>query len=540
MEQPDRRAEAIAAIAGLLLVVCVYVLRLDRVVGLLVDDAWYVLLAKALARGDGYRLISSAATPIMPVAPPGFSALLSVVFRLGLDYPQNVLALKSVSIAAMMGVGVLTYWYFLECRPVPWPIRIGISLATVLTPGLVFLATSAVMPESVFALGQLLTMIVIHRSVRAAEDAKGRRQTLIAAVLAAATTLIRFAAVAMVVAVVWYLFKEGRWRRAVLFGAGTAACLIPWALYVQANAPTRAQRLEHGGPMALAYSDSIRMRQAADLRSGQVTVGEVPARIAENLVNLLVRDVGGVVVPVLFRGPDESGEEVLALGGRLGLTAGGMGSATATMIISCVLSAIALIGYVSAARTRLTVAELLVPISFAMIVVVPFFTFRYVLPLAPFLFFYLVEGLRAATVWIERRVTGTSRDPWRLARVAILCIVGLDLYDHAHYIFDARHADRREQVDWIADSGEIDAMLDWMKQNLAQDGAVATTNPALVYLATGRKTLAIDDYPNNWDRWKAGGVRYLVAARPVNLPDSSYGYRLLYQSSRRKLWVIEI
>ena len=115
-----------------------------------------------------------------------------------------------------------------------------------------------------------------------------------------------------------------------------------------------------------------------------------------------------------------------------------------------------------------------------------------------------------------------------------------DVYDHAQYIFDAHNADRTQGINWIADSREIDAVLQWMKQHLEQEGAVATTNPAMVYLATGRKTLAIDNYPNNWQRWKAGGVRYVVALRPVSLPDSSYGYRLLYQSSRQKLWVIEM
>jgi hypothetical protein len=79
-----------------------------------------------------------------------------------------------------------------------------------------------------------------------------------------------------------------------------------------------------------------------------------------------------------------------------------------------------------------------------------------------------------------------------------------------------------------------------MKRDLAPGGAVATTNPGLVYLATGRKTLAIDNYENNWRRWKASGVRYAVALRPAQLPDSSIGYNLLYQSTRRKLWVIEI
>ena len=49
----------------------VYLLRLDRTAGLMIDDAWYLVSAKALASGDGYRLTSSAVVAIMPVVPPG-------------------------------------------------------------------------------------------------------------------------------------------------------------------------------------------------------------------------------------------------------------------------------------------------------------------------------------------------------------------------------------------------------------------------------------------------------------------------------------
>ena len=47
-------------------VTALYVARLDSTAGLVVDDAWYVVLATALAQGDGYRLVSSAVAPILP------------------------------------------------------------------------------------------------------------------------------------------------------------------------------------------------------------------------------------------------------------------------------------------------------------------------------------------------------------------------------------------------------------------------------------------------------------------------------------------
>src|SRR6185295_6471868 len=111
--------------------------------------------------------------------------------------------------------------------------------------------------------------------------------------------------------------------------------------------------------------------------------------------------------------------------------------------------------------------------------------YRFVLPLTPFLFFYLLAGLR----------TVTMRQP--VARVALLCVIGLNVADHAQYILKSR----TETLDWAADAQEIEAVLDWMRRDVTADGYVATTNPALVHLRTGRRTVAMDDPAANWQRW---------------------------------------
>src|SRR5688572_17183263 len=76
-----RIAPITAVVAALAVTLTIYVLRLDRVVGLIVDDAWYVLLAKAMATGQGYTLINSPTPGISPFYPPGFSALLAIFYR---------------------------------------------------------------------------------------------------------------------------------------------------------------------------------------------------------------------------------------------------------------------------------------------------------------------------------------------------------------------------------------------------------------------------------------------------------------------------
>src|SRR5688572_12286530 len=103
---PVRRSVALWSAVIAAVMSAVYFLRLNAVVGLMVDDAWYVVLAKALSEGAGFRLISSAATPIQPLYPPGFPAVLSLVFHIDPEFPRNVFLLKSVSISAMLGTGL--------------------------------------------------------------------------------------------------------------------------------------------------------------------------------------------------------------------------------------------------------------------------------------------------------------------------------------------------------------------------------------------------------------------------------------------------
>src|SRR5437868_2377050 len=65
----------LAGVALFVLALSIYVLRLDRVAGLFVDDGWYIMLAKAMATGQGYTLINSPSSGILPLYPPGFPFL---------------------------------------------------------------------------------------------------------------------------------------------------------------------------------------------------------------------------------------------------------------------------------------------------------------------------------------------------------------------------------------------------------------------------------------------------------------------------------
>jgi hypothetical protein len=507
------------ALVIMLVALPVYALRVDSAAGLMVDDAWYMLLAKSLAEGSGYRLVSSPAVAILPLYPPGFPALLSLVFRASPDFPQNVPMLKTVSIAAMMGVGVLTFVYLRGYRNQSAALAGGMAVATVLVPAFVFLATSTLMSECVFTLTQLAAVVLVHRAVEGPNPRRGVLLTIAAAIAAAAAVLIRSAAAGLILAVALWLIKERRWKQATLFAAGVVLCLLPWLSYTATHAPTRDQRLQHGGAVVYSYGEQFWMRWAGGAAAGRVSASDIPDRVFTNVTDVFARGTGGIFVPAFMRDPGESGEEVISLG------PGSMGDFGAMMVISLALSAVVVAGFIVTARRQMTVAEFLIPISIAIVLVWPFWSFRFVVPLTPFLFLYFVAGVHLLTRSL------------RVVRVTLLCLIAFYLYDHAGYLIQARSPDSSRRVEWIDRTRDVDVALDWIRQNLPNDGPVAATNSALLYMRTGRKSLAFDNPILPLKAWKARGFRYVVCLHPLEMPAGAS--KVLYTSPAR-FWVIEL
>jgi hypothetical protein len=197
---------------------------------------------------------------------------------------------------------------------------------------------------------------------------------------------------------------------------------------------------------------------------------------------------------------------------------GSMGRGAAIATVSLLLSGVMLGGWLAAKREWLSMPALLIAASLALIGLVAAQTFRYLVPLAPYLLWFLWRGLRGGAV----------------ARIAVLCLVGFNLLDHTFYI----HQKLTGTPGWLEDAAEVDEVLNWMSANLTEPGAVASNNPGLVYLRTGRKAVANANASR--PAWQALGVRYVVALQPAEQPGPSLGPRTLFETASRRLWIVQI
>jgi hypothetical protein len=510
--------------------IAIYGLRLDDVVGLYIDDAFYVVLAQALAQGQGYALISSATTPILPAFPPGFPLLLAPVVAVTPAFPGNIAALKAVSILAMIAVAALTYWFLVDHRGLDRMRAASVAMLTALLPGFVFLATSTVMAECVFTLALVASAIAIERA--AMDSPRPGRQLVVAAVLCTASWLVRSAGITAVIAGVLMLLWRRGWRSSAGFLAVCLVCYAPWYAYSVSHQPTAEERAAHGGSIVYSYGALLSMRVGGDASSGAAGAKELAGRVAQNIANVFGRDIGAVIFPAAYRGPGESGQEVFQLSGESGLLSGSMGLGAPVVIASSLLSLAVLIGFAAMTERRLTAAEVLSAVTIAVVILVPSRTFRYVLPIAPFLLTYFLTGVE----WVMVRLRGVSA-ALPAFRIATLCLFLMLIAEHGQYIALKFGG---PTPDWIEDGEEVRGVTDWLNAHLPPEGGATTTNPGLLYLLTGRRTVALVDPVHNWQRWKNSDIRYAVALHVASKPGVALGYRPLYESPRLKLWALEL
>jgi hypothetical protein len=474
-----------------LAVAAVYLLRLDGVFGLWKDDGWYLTLAKSLATGHGYRLINFADQAGVYYYPPGFPILLSLLYRLYPHFPENVWLLKSLSLLAMATMGWLFYKLLRQSERLPADMASLVAICTVAAPCLVFMATSSLMSESLFAALQMGALFVAEKYIRRRELRFGR--VLLMALLASLALMVRSFGVVLVAAIVIYLLKERLFRPMIIFVVAVGMLSLPWTIYKgqleQRTSPQAQSRLP--GP----YSQQFLERTGGS--GAKMPVSDLPQRVWQNITAIAGADAGGIFVPSAFRQPNESGEEtidmtlvVTSIGRDIqGSGKGTMGNALATKLISLALFLVVVAGFISAARRGITLMEILIIVYLTLVISWGGPPLRYLLPVVPFLFFYLTFGCQSICEAISRLAHAPSFDCQQPARVLLLCILGLYFYDHAGYIIakqlpvaESRHPDWLHRFD-----ANRRAAL-WIRGHTAKDEVVTGDNVTLLYLTADRTT----------------------------------------------------
>ncbi len=222
----------LAAILIALTLLALYVQRLRLPsAGLDQDDGVYLVTAKALATGQGYKIVSLP-TPIAQTKYPIlFPALLALVWKVFPEFPENLLMLKLVPFLATLAWLALVYRYYRGEGLVPHRAVVLTSVLAIV-PWVLFLG-STLLSETLFFALTIASLLLIRRLERS--SVYSRMLPLAAGALAGGATLTRIAGVSLIAAGALALIRKSK-TAAALFLAAALAISLPWFAWASRTA----------------------------------------------------------------------------------------------------------------------------------------------------------------------------------------------------------------------------------------------------------------------------------------------------------------
>ena len=196
-------------------------------VGVFYDDGIYVILAKALATGEGYRYLNIPGMPAATHYPPGYPLFLALLLKLTPEFPRNAIVLKLAN-AFLLGIATTGIVALARGR-LKLPPLAAAGAVVAFTVAVPVLTMSTVLFSEPLFLAILVPALV--QSERLLDGDEHPHAAVVPGVLCGLATLVRTLGIAAIAGALVVLLLRGRRRAAGMFAAAAAVVLLPWLLW---------------------------------------------------------------------------------------------------------------------------------------------------------------------------------------------------------------------------------------------------------------------------------------------------------------------
>jgi hypothetical protein len=407
------------------------------------DDGVYTAAAKSLAEQGTYRLINVPREPYETKAPPGYPALLSAVWKANPRFPQNVYAMKILNLcfiaAALITIAVLTARWSSDAE---WLALVPVGVQGVIGTNAMFVAfADYLLSDLLFT--ALAVMVLVLCSPARNSTTRTREAILIG--LMSFAILTRSLGVSLTAAVVLESMLEKRYRSAMLRAMVPGLVFGAWVLWAGNH------RLNQSG--LIDYYQTYEDPAVVHLLQNPRLTWEI---VSGNL--RFLRDaMPWVLGPIwLIAWPFIVG--LIGMGGWRMLR--------------------------SPHRPML----LFVACYVALIVVHPFPSYRYLMPIAPIIILTVAAG--TAEAWRILAHSGRPRALSSRAAFAVLLVIIVGNLTWLQY----RYRPDEQLRDWTGRNlgyrwSGFEETFTWVKQNTPRDALLGSIFDSMYYLYTGRQGL---------------------------------------------------
>lgn len=435
-------------ILSLLLFVLLALLSFDPKPYLGGDNATYMLLAKSMIQGNGYRDIWAPGMPPQTQYPFGFPLLLLPGIML---FPHSIiplkffvlaLALASVALVAALGKKTL-------------PRVQSLSLMFLLCLNVVFIEYSHwVLTEVPFICISFLALFLLMDREKDSFQKDGLFWLSLLAI--AFCYYIRTAGIALVFALPLYLLLKRRWLTFGMAGAALFLLLLPWFL--------RNRGLLHEG---VGYSNVLLLKDTYNPAAGYVTLSDLLIRLGTNIKIYSLSVVSEFFFPSLYRGESA-------------------GLVSASALFSTILC---LLGFWTQAKRKLGLIHIYILCHVGVTLMCPTYMSerRILLPILPLLLSLFISGAFSLSglLWRKKpKVIGVCLIAISAlsALWANLQIIPTQLQNSIAYMKGDEFAGYPENWSTFFQAA------DWVKANTDPSAIVVCRKPTLFYLRAERRT----------------------------------------------------
>ena len=435
------------ALAFVVLVVGIWQMIVG-VCGTFHDDAIYVSTAKAIAQGQGYRLINLPNAPVQTKYPFLYPAILAVIWRLFPSFPDNLLAMQGLSLLAGSMTIAFAYLYLVRFGYCSRSCALASCLFCTFAPYFIYFSTQT-LSEIPFAVLFILSGWILERHLK--EPFEKRSSQLLLGIFLATPFLCRtIGGIVVPVALIILLFNR---RPIIWVTVGSLAGTLPWILWVLIHVGGTSQDAS-----AIYYTDYLAWWSSHGLAS-------ITRVICLNLLMILA-----------------SGVEVGLAGFSKALSVLSLGPKLTIKLLPGLL--ILIVMYSDLRRAR--VLPCMMAGYLLVVCMWPWPPYRFTLPIMPFFLAYMLRGM-------SRILRSFSSLP--AYRGIVLLVVGglmvsnLALLNRYSQIKHLTHFPSNgiagSQVSWSS----YKKVFTWIAEHTEPDDVIASGFDTMIYLYTGRKAI---------------------------------------------------
>lgn len=482
----DHRLWLVMLLAGIFYALGVHAFQ----VGAWYDDALYITLAKSIAQGQGFRRIELFGAPQTSFVPFGYPLLLAPLVWL---FPTSYLPLQMLSLALALAT-IMLLWYYLNRREEVLVV-IAVTALYGLHPATVGHATM-VMTEIAFLCFTFMTLVLLDHYEDGAPLFGWIWLVMICS--AAMTYFIRITGLTLITAIGFYLLARQRWARAFAFGIPVATAIGLWSL---------RNLLVVGSPISDEY---VRIAGRAGLEG-------YLSQLLGTAVNYAIL-VPDMLLPLFSP--------------RLVNLLGSTGSPL-ILVYSLIIWCFLVVGFLTCMRRSFNVVQIYVVLLGALLLVWGYPQGRYLLPILPFLYLFLVTGTLKIAQWLLPHLRLAL--PPHLVLMGFVAVVMLLIL--ARNVQGLRNP-LRERIP------DVSLGSSWIREHTPHDAVIMARVPRVSFIYSDRSTVAyppespsstdVDTrlfYPNDLGSapaeamlWAINryGVDYLLISPPLITSEGSY------------------